>query len=149
MHIQTSKIKISCPDGCNGIVRHKCFWMYKAAWILVDLYTGSDKFSVIWLSGNMNDKLVPFIRSYDSYIDSAFSCKRKSRYKTFINDKVRSIDIQIFFCAVNYLQIYVFSDIFGVKRRIWIRLYITVARNIAFFIFPRVKFCKIFRFFCT
>ena len=87
----------------------------------------------------MDQELVIYSGSYDSYVHPAFCRQLQFGQHCFIDDQIRGIDVYIFLRVLNYMQINVFSHIFLVERAVGVGLNETVA--LAFGGNIRVRYC--------
>ena len=122
MQTQTAVIHVYRSHGCLNIIRHKTFCMDKTWRICVYFHSVFDQIREIRLCQKIHQFLIRNSRYNQTHIHAGFCRIYKCRTHLGSDDQIRSKDVKIFFCPADYIQIYIFADIFVIQWRIGIRL---------------------------
>ena len=90
--------------------------MKETGLIFIDLYTGFQKLPVIGLGKDKYQLLVRDSRRHNTHVHPAFGCQTEGSHHLIIYDQIGSTNIYIFFCLVDNVQIYIFTDNLLIQR---------------------------------
>ena len=120
MQIQTSVIQIDCSYCRCVIIRYKYFCMYKSWRIFVNLNPCFDQFFIIGLCYCKGIPLVWNMRHNDNDFNSRLgnSCQRCDHL--IIQNQIWCHNMYILFRMIQNMEVYLFSNIFIIKRAVCI-----------------------------
>ena len=126
MQIEAAVIQIDRSDCRNLIITDKGFCMQKAGLIFKNTHSCLQQRPIIRLCEQKDHLLIRDARRHDPHIYAALCRKTKRCDNLIIGNQIRRKNVDIFFRAVDDVQIYIFTNRLIIKRCITVRLYETI-----------------------